>query len=477
MRRRATRRRDRWAKDEQALRRPKRLAPPILACAIALFSLGGYGSASAAETWVATWTAAQQGVFAAPKPAALYAPGEFQANAYFPQPDVIRLALPGGVADNQTFRLIVRPDLWEGTIRVRFSNVFGNEPLTIRSAGVALQRYSADLVAGTGAPITFGGAAGVMIPAGERVFSDPIRLPFVTDADRKMLDGRKLAVSFATEGKASAISYHDSAYQTSYISAPGSGDHAADVDGAAFPFTTTSWFVVDAIDALAPEETAVVVAVGDSITDGTFSTNNVDDRWPDALSARLHAAYGDKVSVVNAAINANAVTAPMVGEALVKRLDRDVLGVSGVKSVVLLEGVNDLGALGVSADALTKAYKDVATMLHTAGVRVIGGTLTPALNPDQTFALTTLGKQYSAAYGGPAADKARRQVNDFIRSSGTFDSVIDFEKALIDPTTGAMKAEYAPDSMGGPGDYLHPNHGGYLAMAAAADLPALLPQK
>jgi lysophospholipase L1-like esterase len=463
--------------DEQALSRPKRLAAPILAYAIALVSLFANGSASAADAWVATWTAAQQGAFAVPKPAALYAPGDFQATAYFPQPDVIRQALPGGGTDNQTFRLILRPDLWEGTVRVRFSNVFGKETLAIRSAGVALQRYAADLVAGTGAPITFGGAVRVTIPPGQRVFSDPVRLPFVTDADRKLLEGRKLAVSFAVEGKASAISYHDSAYQTSYISPPGSGDHAADADGAAFPFTTTSWFVVDAIDALAPEGTAVVVAVGDSITDGTFSTNNVDDRWPDALAARLHAAYGDKVSVVNAAINANAVTAPMVGEALVKRLDRDLLGVSGVKSVVLLEGVNDLGALGVSADGLTQVYTDVVAKLHAAGVRVIGGTLTPTLNPDQTFALTTLGKQYGAAYGGPAVDKARRQVNDFIRSSGTFDSVIDFEKALINSATGAMKAEYAPDSMGGPGDYLHPNHGGYRAMAEAADLSTLLPLK
>jgi lysophospholipase L1-like esterase len=270
------------------------------------------------------------------------------------------------------------------------------------------------------------------------------------------------------------VSYHDSAYQTSYISAPGSGDHAADESGAAFPFTTTSWFVIDEIDASEPEAIPVVVTVGDSITDGTLSTNNVNDRWPDVLAYRMRAAYGDKVSVVNEAINANALISPMVGEAALKRLDRDVLGVSGVKAVVLLEGINDLGAIGSKPDDVIAGYREFAQRLHDKGIRVVAGTLTPSYLAPEKFPLSTLGEQYAAGYA--KADAGRKQLNDFIRTSGTFDAVIDFEAAIIDPATGGMKDQYAPNSMGGPGDYLHPNHGGYLAMGEAIDLKALLPR-
>ncbi len=253
--------------------------------------------------------------------------------------------------------MIVRPDLWSDTIRIRFSNVFGTEPLTIGSADVALQKYAASEIAGTNVAITFGGKPGITIPAGERLFSDPIKLGFVNAASKSLLDGRNLAISFAITGRASALSHHGSAYTTSYISGPGSGDHAAEGSGSAFPYTTTSWFIIDAVDAMAADDTAVIAVVGDSISDGTLGTNNVNDRWPDVLAGRLHDAFGDKVSVVNAAINANALSVAMTGPAAVDRLERDVLGLSGVRTVVLLEGINDLGAMGVSADALIEGYR------------------------------------------------------------------------------------------------------------------------
>jgi lysophospholipase L1-like esterase len=299
-----------------------------------------------------------------------------------------------------------------------------------------------------------------------------VKLSFVTAETRGVLAGRNLAVSLAIQGSATALSYHDSAYQTSYISRPGSGDHSADQSGAAFPFTTTSWFVVDEIDANMPTEIPVVVAIGDSITDGTLSTNNVNDRWPDVLAYRMHAEYGDKVSVVNEAINANALISPMVGEAALKRLDRDVLGVSGVKAVVLLEGINDLGGIGSKPEDVIAGYKEFVRRLHEKSIRVIAGTLTPSFLAPEKYPLSTLGTQYAAGYA--KADASRKQLNDFIRTSGVFDAVIDFEAALIDPATGGMKDEYAPNSMGGPGDYLHPNHGGYLAMGEAIDLKAIL---
>ncbi|MEP7240977.1 MAG: GDSL-type esterase/lipase family protein [Devosia sp.] len=431
--------------------------------------------ATAADGWVATWATAQQGAWATPAaPAGLTPPGEFQATIYFTQPDAVRYALPDSTATDQTFRMIVRPDLWGTTVRFRFSNVFGTSPLVIGTADVGLQAVAAEIIGGTSVPITFGGKPGVSIAAGERVFSDPVTLGFVSDATRAVLAGRNLAVSFAISGSATALSHHGSAYTTSYIGAPKSGDHAADNSGDAFPYTTSSWFVLDAIDVMAPDETPVVVAIGDSITDGTLGTNNVNDRWPDVLASRLHAALGEHVSVVNEAINANATVVDMVGQSALKRLERDVLGVSGVKTVVLLEGINDLGAMGVTADALIDGYKQIVATLHAHHIRAVGGTITPALFPGD-FALSTLGAQYGAGYGGAATDAARKVVNDFIRNSGLFDAVVDFDAAILDPATGSMRAEYAPNSMGGAGDYLHPNHGGYLAMGEAVDLKALLP--
>ena len=433
-----------------------------------------FASPAFADSWVGSWGGAQQGPWVTPGPSGLIAPGEFQATLYFTQPDAVRYALPDSVASDQTFRMEIRPDLWGDTFRFRFSNVFGTEPLTIAAADVGLQSYGAAIVDGTGAVLSFDGKPGITIPAGERVWSDPVKLSFASAEALPLLEGRNLSVSFEISGKAGALSHHGSAYTTSYISAPASGDHTADVSGAAFPYTTASWFILDGADVMAADDTPVVVTVGDSITDGTLGTNNTNDRWSDVLAWRLHVAMGDHVSLVNAAINANALSVDMVGPAGLKRIERDVLGVSGVKTVILLEGINDVGAMGVTADALIAGYKEFVGKLHAAGVRVVGGTMTPALFPGD-YATSTLGAQYGAAYGGPAADAARKTVNAFIRSSGLFDAVIDFEAALLDPTTGAMRTEYAPNSMGGPGDYLHPNHGGYLAMGGAVDIKALFP--
>lgn len=445
------------------------------ALALTVATLALATPALSADGWVASWGAAQQGPWATPAAAtALSKPGDFQGTVYFTQPDAVRWALPESVAVDQTFRMVVRPDLWGDTLRFRFSNVFGTAPLSIGSADVGLQSYAADVIGGTNAAITFGGKPGITIAPGERAFSDPVKLSFVSDATRALLAGRNLAVSFAISGTGASLSHHGSAYTTSYISPPKSGDHAADLDGAAFPYTTSSWFILDSIDVMAPGATPVVVTVGDSITDGTLGTNNVNDRWPDVLAARLHAELGDRVSLVNEAINANALSVDMVGPAGVKRLERDVLGVAGVKTVVLLEGINDIGAMGVTPDALIEGYKQFVGALHAKGIRVVGGTMTPALFPGD-YALSTLGAQYGAAYGSPATDAARKTVNAFIRSGGLFDAVIDFDTALLDPKTGAMREEFSPNSMGGPGDYLHPNHGGYLAMGEAVDLKAILP--
>jgi len=224
---------------------------------------------------------------------------------------------------------------------------------------------------------------------------------------------------------------------------------------------------------MAPANTRVVVAFGDSITDGTASTLNGDDRWPNALSRRLHAAYGNRVSVVNAGIGGNQVLGPAEytvqkpfsgGPAAGQRLERDVIGLSGVSAVIWLEGINDFGA-NATAEAVEAGMREIVARLRKAipGVRVIGATVVSALG------------NTSATHGSFEEDQKRRALNNFIRTGGVFDGVADFDRATNNPATGEMRPEFVPDSTtGGPGDKLHPNRAGYMAMAASIDLKLLL---
>src|SRR6202030_2548024 len=200
------------------------------------------------------------------------------------------------------------------------------------------------------------------------------------DGDDPNLQGRNLAVSYGVAGDSGPMTFHSGANQTSFITAAGSGDHTADLDVFAYEFTTASWFFIDAADVMAPADTIVVCAFGDSITDGTHTTFNINDRWSNVLSRRLHNAYGNKVSVVNEAIGGNRVVNPVVfpatsGVAATDRLDRDVLGLSGLTHVIWLEGINDLGG-SHPTDAVIAGYKDVVDRLHAKNIKVYAGTLT-----------------------------------------------------------------------------------------------------
>ena len=311
----------------------------------------------------------------------------------------------------------------------------------------------------------------VTIAAGGAAWSDPVDLPFA--GSPATLAGRKLAVSFHIAGESGRMTWHAKALTTSYLSAPGAGSKGQLEDESAFPYTTTSWYFLDAVDVMAPRDTRVVVAFGDSITDGTASTLNGDDRWPNALSRRLHAAYGERVSVVNAGIGGNQVLGPAEysvekpfsgGPSAGQRLERDVIGLSGVSAVVWLEGINDFGA-NATAEAVESGMREIVARLRKAipGVRVIGATVVSALG------------NASATHGSPQEDEKRRALNTFIRDGGVFDGVADFDRATLDPATGQMRPEFVPDSTtGGPGDRLHPNRAGYLAMAASIDLKLLL---
>jgi lysophospholipase L1-like esterase len=368
---------------------------------------------------------------------------------------------------------MVQPDIWGRQTRVRLSNVFGSKPVTFDGVYAGLQWSGGAVVAGTNQPVRFGGKSGVTIAPGEWTWSDAVSLPFVKQPVQLELAGRRLAVSFHVADESGPMTWHAKALTTSYLTAPGSGAQGQAEDESAFPFTTTSWYFLDAVDMMAPTTTRLIVAYGDSITDGTASTLNGDDRWPNALSRRLHAAYGNRFSVVNAGIGGNQVLGPAEysaqrpasgGPAARQRLERDVLSLSGLSAVIWLEGINDFGSgTNATVEAVQAGMREVVARIRerAKGVKVIGATVVSALGATGT-------------HGSEAEDQKRKALNEFIRTSGVFDGVADFDKATIDPTTGSLRPEFIPDSTaGGPGDKVHPNRAGYLAMAMSIDLKLL----
>jgi lysophospholipase L1-like esterase len=381
---------------------------------------------------------------------------------------------PEAGAQDQSFRLIVRPDLWSDRFRLRFTNTFGTQPVTIDGVFLGLQASAGTVVSGTNRRVTFGGGRRELrLPVGQSAYSDRVDLDWVTDRSDARLWGRKLAVSFHVVGFSGPMTWHAKAMQTSYISAPGAGSHGADELDTAFPNSTTSWYFLDALDAWAPSETAVVAALGDSITDGTGSTLNGDDRWPDVLARRLHARFGNHVSLVNEGIGGNQILGPSTytpqmpfsgGPAALQRLDRDIFGLSGISSVVFLEGINDLGSAGASAEAVIAGIQELVRRVHAHHLKIVGCTLTSSLNST------------NPGYGTPEVNQRRQAINAFIRTSGIFDSVADFDAVTVDPQTGELRAEFQPNSTTATIDRLHPNRAGYLAMGNAVDLTVLAPR-
>jgi lysophospholipase L1-like esterase len=413
--------------------------------------------------WVTSWTGSVQGPYPIGNPSA--------------QPD-LRFAFPTPEtgARDQSFRLIVRPDLWSRQVRLRFSNALGTRSVTFDGVHVGLQQGAAVLVAGSNQPVSFAGKRATTVASGMSTWSDAVSLPFVRDPAAPELLGRKLAVSFHVAGESGPMTWHAKALTTSYLTAPGAGAKGAAEDEQEFPFSTASWYFLDALDMMAPADACAIVALGDSITDGTASTMNGDDRWPDVLARRLHAIHGNIFAVVNAGIGGNQVVGPATyspqqpfpgGPSAKDRLDRDVLSLSGVAAVIWLEGINDFSKNGnASVAAVEAGMKDVVSRIRAqfSGVRMIGATVTSALGST------------NANHGSPEEDAKRKALNQFIRAGGLFDGVADFDAATLDPQTGGMRTEFVPDSTtGGPGDKIHPNRVGYLAMGMAVDLDLLGP--
>ena len=252
-------------------------------------------SARDGENWVVAWTGSVQGPYPIGNPSA-------QPDQKFAFPD------PATGARDQTFRLMVRPDLWGRQARIRLSNAFGTKPVTFDGVHAGLQWASAALVRGSNHQVTFGGKPSITVAPGSSAWSDPVALPFARQPDD--LAGRRLAVSFHVADDSGPMTWHAKALTTSYVTAPGAGAKGALEDEAAFPYATASWFFLDAVEMMAPADAFAVMAFGDSITDGTASTMNGDDRWPDVLSRRLKARYGNKVAVVNGGIGGNQIAGP-----------------------------------------------------------------------------------------------------------------------------------------------------------------------
>lgn len=354
-----------------------------------------------------------------------------------------RLDVPA--AADRTYRLIVRTSVGGRALRIRLSNAFGERPVVLGPVYVGESAAGAEVAGGTNRPLAFGGSATVTVAPGAEVYSDPLPGAVRARAD--------LAVSLYVQDASGAATGHLRAGQTSYA---GKGDLAGASGPAGYTEEISSWFHLDAVTVEAREpETGAVVAFGDSITDGSASTDNANLRWPDQLALRLLADPASSVKgVANAGISGNQVLTDGAGVSALKRLDRDVLSHEGVRTVLLLEGVNDLKAEHrPTAHDLIAGYREIIARVRAAGKRLVGGTILP-------FA------------GWPGwseeAEAHRRTVNAFVRDSGAFDAVVDFDLTLRDPGDHDRLLP-AFDC----GDHLHPNDEGMRALAEAVDLTAL----
>jgi lysophospholipase L1-like esterase len=357
--------------------------------------------------------------------------------------------------NDQTLRQIVRTSIGSDQVRVRLANTFGTVRLVIGAAHIARRAAGADIVAGSGRTLTFGGSPSITISAGAHVLSDPV------DFDVPELGDVAIDIYLpgtVTASTATPLTGHPFAFQTSYLSA--TGNHTG---VSVFPVsaTTASWFFLMGVDVLASKRTGGIVAFGDSITDGTGSTSDTNDRWPDHLARELLARERNpKMGVMNVGIAGNRVLYDFVGPNAQARFDREVLAQPGVTHVIVLEGINDIGFSGsfrpldetVTADEIIAGYTQLIERAHARGLKIFGGTLTP---------FETL----FPGYYSPAKETVRQTVNQWIRTSGAFDAVIDFDAATRDPS---HPTRFLPlyDS----GDRLHPSNAGYEAMADAIDV-------
>ncbi len=420
-----------------------RSAAPCLALSMFVF-LAMFPRAFEAQTrtpqnWMATWTTAN-GDLSNPVTRAIAAH------------DVTEFT-------NQTYRGVVHTTIGGRAIRIRLANTFGSQPITFDAVFAGLQKDGASLVFGSNHAVTFGGAKSITLPEGSDALSDEIPLAVTAQ--------QNVSISLFTSKPTGPATSHRSALQTNYVS--GTGNFAAEESSEPFSKTTGSWFFLAELDVLAFREAAgAIVALGDSITDGSSSRSDAYERWTDFLARRLVAnSPRQTFSVLNAGIGGNRVlsSSPCFGENALARLDRDVFAPSGVRYVILFEGTNDIGQpdthadvqfvpclarTHISAGELIAGYKQIIVQAHARHLKIFGATILP----------------FKGFNGWTEQGEATRlAVNHWIKESRAFDGVIDSSAALTDPQDPArLVTRY--DS----GDHLHPNSAGHEAMARAIDL-------
>ena len=396
----------------------------LLLSLLALCCYANIATAASPDHWVGTWATSPM---AAKNPS-----GTFGA--------------PG--TDGTTLREIVHISIGGPSVRVILTNEFGLDPLTIGAAQIALSAGTSAITPGSGAALTFAGKPLIIIPPGALVVSDPV--PFKVDP------ASNLAVSlFLPDQPVTQLTLHPFADQTNYL-VSGNVVTAASLEA---PQTFFTWDFLKGVDVTADSKAASIVTFGDSITDGAHSTRDANARWPDVLARRLQA---DKktanLGVLNQGIGGNRVLHDTAGPSALARFDRDVLAQAGVKYLVIMESINDIGHATdptnpydvVSADDLIAGLSQLATRAHTHGIKVYGATLTPFVG---------------AKYQSPAGEEIRQAINKWIRTTNQFDGVIDFDKVTTDPTHPGM---FLP--LDDSGDHLHPGDAGYKAMGESIDL-------
>ncbi len=403
-----------------------------LACAVLAFASVAGAAESCGKAcqgnWVATWGTAQQ--LAVPARA-------------IPSRDTYPLKVSA-----QTVRMVARTTTAGRAVRVALSNSFGHAPVRIDAASLARSAGGASLRPGSARNLTFGGVSSVVLAPGAQIYSDPVihEIPAQTD----------LVVSLYVAADSGPTTAHPIGLRTAWI-APGN-QIAAEQLRDATQFRSYLWLA--GIDVLADAKAATIIAFGDSITDGYSTTPDADTSWPSVLARRLGAQRrSGPRSVINMGISGNRVLKEGAGSSALARFDRDVLARPGVRWVLLLEGINDIGFSAipglpasekVTAEEIIAGYRMLIGRAHLHGISIIGGTLT-AFEGVPTYS--------------EAGESMRQAVNAWIRSSGEFDAVVDFDAATRDPAAPTrLRAQF--DS----GDHIHPNDAGNLAMAEAIDL-------
>jgi lysophospholipase L1-like esterase len=363
--------------------------------------------------------------------------------------------IPTSLAD-RTLRQVVRLGTGGRDVRIVLANTYGTRLITITGAHFASSAGGSRIAPGSDHTLTFGGAAAVTIPPGATIVSDPLSLAVVA--------GQDVAVSLYFAQAPTIESFHWDGKRIGYV-----------VDGNALGTpapkiveTTTARLLLAGVLVDAQETKGTVVVMGDSITDGAGATLDAEARWTDYLAAR---AAPRGIAVVNAGISGARLLSDGMGRSALARLDSDVLAQPGVRTLVLLLGINDIAWPGTpfdphasmpAFDVLVAGYRAVVARAHASGVRVIGGTMTP-------FADALPGTPMAPTYYNAAKDALRVRVNDWIRQSGTFDVVVDYDRMLADPQA---RAHLAPEFDSG--DHLHPGDAGNKAMAGCIDLNTLI---